>query len=124
MRTGTLVSFLVMAVEVFYLSLMKKAFGIIDSVLKADGSEKEYLNQKLGGSAHPITKDNVGHPDMYVYQEGSSVFKFAVTSMADVSAEIMERNNLTGRRCRLVGSTSSQFKNYRCNCKQNGTHQR
>ena len=70
--------------------------GIIDSVLKADGSGKEYLNQKLGGSAHPITKENVGHPDMYVYQEGRSVFKFAVTSMADVSAEIMERNNLTG----------------------------
>ena len=70
--------------------------GIIDSVLKADGSGKEYLNQKLGGSAYPITKENIGHPDMYVYQEGRSVFKFAVTSMADVSAEIMERNNLTG----------------------------
>ena len=70
--------------------------GIIDSVLKADGSGKEYLNQKLGGSAYPITKENVGHPDMYVYQEGRSVFKFAVTSMADVSAEIMERNNLEG----------------------------
>mgnify|MGYP001240681244 FL=1 len=70
--------------------------GIIDSVLKADGSGKEYLNQKLGGSAYPITKENVGHPDMYVYQEGRSVFKFAVTSMADVSVEIMERNNLTG----------------------------
>ena len=70
--------------------------GIIDSVLKADGSGKEYLNQKLGGSAYPITKDNVGHPDMYVFQEGRSVFKFAVTSMADVSVEIMERNNLEG----------------------------
>ena len=70
--------------------------GIIDSVLKADGSGKEFLNQKLGGSAFPINKDNVGHPDMYVYQEGRSVFKFAVTNMADVSAEIMERNNLSG----------------------------
>lgn len=70
--------------------------GIIDSVLKADGSGKEFLNQKLGGSAFPINKDNVEHPDMYVYQEGRSVFKFAVTNMADVSAEIMERNNLTG----------------------------
>ena len=70
--------------------------GIIDSVLKADGSGKEFLNQKLGGSAFPINKDNVGHPDMYVYQEGRSVFKFAVTNMADVSAEIMERNDLTG----------------------------
>ena len=69
--------------------------GIIDSVLKADGSGREFLNQKLGGSAFPITKENVEHPDMYVYQEGRSVFKFAVTNMADVSAEIMERNNLS-----------------------------
>ena len=69
--------------------------GIIDSVLKADGSGREFLNQKLGGSAFPINKENVEHPDMYVYQEGRSVFKFAVTNMADVSAEIMERNNLS-----------------------------
>jgi len=70
--------------------------GIIDSVLKADGSGKEFLQQKIGGSAFPITKENVEHPDAYVFQEGRSVFKFAVTNMADVSAEIMERNNLTG----------------------------
>ena len=44
---------------------------------------------------HPITKENVGSPEMYVYQEGRTVFKFAVTNMADVSAQIMERNNLT-----------------------------
>ena len=44
----------------------------------------------------PITKENVGHPDNFIFQEGRSVFKFAVTKMADVSAEIMERNNLTG----------------------------
>ena len=69
--------------------------GIIDSVLKADGSGREFLNQKLGGSAFPINKENVEHPDMYVYQEGRSVFKFAVTNMADVSAQIMERNNLS-----------------------------
>ena len=41
-------------------------------------------------------KDNVEHPDTFIYQEGWSVFKFAVTNMADVSAEIMKRNNLTG----------------------------
>ena len=44
---------------------------------------------------HPITKENVGSPEMYVYQEGRTVFKFAVTNMADVSAQIMERNNFT-----------------------------
>ncbi len=70
--------------------------GIIDSILKADGSGKEFLTQKIGGSAFPITKENVGHPDTFVYQEGKTVFKFAVTNMADISAEIMENNNLKG----------------------------
>ena len=64
--------------------------------MKADGSGRELLIQKHGGSAFPITKENVGHPDNFIFQEGRSVFKFAVTKMADVSAEIMERNNLTG----------------------------
>jgi 3-oxoacyl-[acyl-carrier-protein] synthase-3 len=71
-------------------------FGVIDSILKADGSGRDLLIQKNGGSAFPITKENVEHPDMYVFQEGRSVFKFAVTNMADVSAEIMAQNNLKG----------------------------
>jgi 3-oxoacyl-[acyl-carrier-protein] synthase-3 len=71
-------------------------FGVIDSILKADGSGRNLLIQKNGGSAFPITKENVEHPDMYVFQEGRSVFKFAVTNMADVSAEIMAKNNLKG----------------------------
>lgn len=70
-------------------------YGIQDSILKADGSGREFLIQKAGGSKDPITKDNVGTHEMYVYQEGKTVFKFAVTNMADVSAEIMEKNNLT-----------------------------
>ncbi|MDC0296984.1 ketoacyl-ACP synthase III [Crocinitomicaceae bacterium] len=68
--------------------------GIVDSILKADGSGKDFLIQKAGGSAFPVTKENVGDPETFVYQEGRSVFKFAVTNMADVSAEIMEKNNL------------------------------
>ena len=71
-------------------------FGVIDSILKVDGSGRDLLIQKNGGSAFPITKENVEHPDMYVFQEGRSVFKFAVTNMADVSAEIMAQNNLKG----------------------------
>jgi 3-oxoacyl-[acyl-carrier-protein] synthase-3 len=70
--------------------------GIIDSILKVDGSGKEFLTQKIGGSAYPLTKENIGHPDTFVYQEGKTVFKFAVTNMADVSAEIMQKNNLRG----------------------------
>jgi 3-oxoacyl-[acyl-carrier-protein] synthase-3 len=70
-------------------------YGIQDSILRADGSGRDFLIQQLGGSADPITKENVGSPEMYIYQEGKSVFKFAVTNMADVSAEIMEKNNLS-----------------------------
>ena len=73
-----------------------EGLGVIDSILNADGSGRDLLIQKYGGSAYPITKENAEHPDAYVYQEGRSVFKFAVTNMADVSAEIMERNNLNG----------------------------
>jgi 3-oxoacyl-[acyl-carrier-protein] synthase-3 len=70
------------------------------------------LIQKHGGSAFPITKENVEHPDNFVFQEGRSVFKFAVTKMADVSAEIMEKNNLKGEDVDWLSSSSSKFKNH------------
>ena len=73
-----------------------EGLGVIDSILKADGSGRDLLIQKNGGSAFPINKNNVEHPDTFVYQEGRSVFKFAVTNMADVSAEIMKKNSLSG----------------------------
>jgi 3-oxoacyl-[acyl-carrier-protein] synthase-3 len=69
-------------------------FGIKDSILKADGSGFEFLHQKAGGSAYPPTLETVNNREHYVYQEGKTVFKFAVTNMADVSYDIMERNNL------------------------------
>lgn len=68
--------------------------GIVDSVLKSDGSGRKYLIQKAGGAVNPPSHETVDKKMHYVYQEGKSVFKFAVTNMADVSAEIMERNNL------------------------------
>ncbi len=68
--------------------------GVIDSVLKADGSGKEYLNIKAGGSLKPPSHETIDNKEHFVYQEGRSVFKFAVTNMADVAAEVMERNNL------------------------------
>ncbi len=70
--------------------------GIQDAIMRVDGSGREFLIQKAGGSAEPITEENVNSADRYVYQEGRTVFKHAVTNMAGVSAEIMERNNLTG----------------------------
>jgi 3-oxoacyl-[acyl-carrier-protein] synthase-3 len=70
--------------------------GIMDSILKSDGSGAQYLHMKAGGSRKPATHETIDNREHFVYQEGSSVFKFAVTNMADVSAEIMEKNNLTG----------------------------
>lgn len=69
-------------------------FGIIDAILRSDGSGCQYLHQKAGGSNRPASERTVERREHYVYQEGKAVFKFAVTNMADVSAEIMEKNGL------------------------------
>ncbi len=69
--------------------------GVMDSILKSDGSGRVYLHQKAGGSAKPASHATVDAREHYAYQEGQAVFKFAVTNMADVAAEIMERNQLT-----------------------------
>lgn len=70
-------------------------FGIQDSILKSDGSGFQYLHQKAGGSAYPPSLETVNNKEHHIHQEGQAVFKFAVTNMADVSAEIMEKNNLS-----------------------------
>jgi 3-oxoacyl-[acyl-carrier-protein] synthase-3 len=68
--------------------------GIQDAILRSDGSGRDYLHMKGGGSIKPSSHKTVDDKDHYLYQDGQTVFKFAVTNMADVSAEIMERNNL------------------------------
>jgi len=68
--------------------------GLIDAVLKTDGAGSPYLNIKGGGSLNPATHATVDAGMHYAYQEGRTVFKFAVTNMADVAVEIMERNGL------------------------------
>lgn len=70
--------------------------GIMDSILRSDGSGAQHLHMKAGGSRKPASHETVDNREHYVYQEGSAVFKFAVTNMADVSAEIMAKNNLQG----------------------------
>lgn len=70
--------------------------GIIDSIMRADGSGRNYLFQKAGGSMYPATEETVANQEHYVHQEGQTVFKFAVTNMAQVSVDLMERNHLTG----------------------------
>ena len=74
----------------------EEGLGIQDAILKSDGSGRDYLNMKGGGSVNPSTHETVDAKEHYIYQDGKTVFKFAVTNMADVSAEIMERNNLRG----------------------------
>ncbi len=69
--------------------------GILDSLLHSDGNGAKHLHMKAGGSVKPATIESVLAREHYVYQEGQSVFKFAVKCMADVCYELMQRNNLT-----------------------------
>lgn len=70
--------------------------GVLDSILRSDGSGRHYLHMKAGGSVKPATVETVMAKEHFAYQEGQAVFKFAVKGMADVSAELLERNGLTG----------------------------
>lgn len=70
--------------------------GIMDAILKSDGNGWVHLHQKAGGSRRPASLETVNAKEHYIYQEGQTVFKFAVKNMADVCADIMERNQLTG----------------------------
>lgn len=69
--------------------------GVMDFVLRSDGAGRNYLYQPAGGSVLPPSHDTVDKKMHFVHQEGKAVYKFAVTNMADVSAEIMQRNSLT-----------------------------
>lgn len=71
-------------------------FGVLDSILKSDGSGRHFLHMKAGGSVKPASAETVANKEHFVFQDGQPVFKAAVTGMADVSAELLERNNLTG----------------------------
>jgi 3-oxoacyl-[acyl-carrier-protein] synthase-3 len=69
--------------------------GILDTILKSDGHGRQFLHQKAGGSVRPASQETIDRNEHVVFQEGKTVFKFAVTNMADVAADIMERNELT-----------------------------
>lgn len=69
--------------------------GIMDAILHSDGSGEQHLHMKAGGSRRPASLETIQRKEHFVYQEGASVFKFAVTNMAEVSAEIMTNNQLT-----------------------------
>ncbi|MBO0934705.1 beta-ketoacyl-ACP synthase III [Fibrella aquatilis] len=78
------------------LEAAEEGLGILDSIIRSDGVGQYHLFQKAGGSRYPPSHETVEKRWHYVYQDGPSVFKFAVKNMADVSAEIMQRNGLAG----------------------------
>lgn len=71
------------------------SLGVLDRILHCDGSGKDTLNMKAGGSAMPPSEETVKNKLHYIYQEGKAVFKVAVVGMADVAVGIMKRNNLS-----------------------------
>ena len=72
-----------------------EGYGLIDEYLRSDGKGREFLKIEAGGSILPPTEETVKNKQHFVFQDGKSVFKFAVSNMADVAAKIMERNNLS-----------------------------
>ena len=75
--------------------------GVLDSLLYADGSGYQYLTVPAGGSLNPTSKATVDKGMHYVFQDGKTVFKFAVKNMAEVSKEILDKNDLSGKDVKL-----------------------
>lgn len=75
--------------------------GIIDYLLKSDGSGQNYLYMKGGGSLHPATHETVDKKMHYIYQDGRTVFKFAVNGMADITEEIVRKNKIRSEEIKL-----------------------
>ncbi len=69
--------------------------GIVDSIMRVDGSGRKHLHQKAGGSVKPASHETVDAREHFIYQEGKAVFKFAVSKMADISIEMMNKHKLT-----------------------------
>ncbi|TSA35946.1 MAG: ketoacyl-ACP synthase III [Porphyromonadaceae bacterium] len=77
-------------------------YGIQDHILRTDGSGRKHLYLKAGGSIRPASHETVDAKEHYLYQEGQTVFKMAVSKMADISVEMMEKHNLTADKLWLV----------------------
>jgi 3-oxoacyl-[acyl-carrier-protein] synthase-3 len=73
----------------------EEGLGLQDEYLRCDGTGREFLRAKVGGSCYPVTPESVEKGEHFVYQEGKTVFKNAVFNMADVAEKMLERNNLT-----------------------------
>jgi 3-oxoacyl-[acyl-carrier-protein] synthase-3 len=76
--------------------------GVIDFLLHSDGTGAEFLHMKAGGSKYPATVETVANDWHYIYQDGKTVFKFAVQKMADVAEQVLLRNSYTGKDVKLL----------------------
>ena len=74
---------------------VEEGLGVRDSILQSDGNGVQHLLMKSGGSLSPPSHETVDNREHFVYQDGQAVFKVAVSKMADVSVEIMEKNGLS-----------------------------
>ncbi len=74
----------------------EEGYGVQDEILRSDGIGRQSLKIDAGGSIMPASAETVANKQHYVFQDGKTVFKFAVSNMADVSEKIMNRNNLNG----------------------------
>ena len=72
----------------------EESMGLQDQILRVDGIGRHYLYQKSGGSMYPASEETVKNREHFIHQDGQTVFKYAVSRMADVSVEIMEKHNL------------------------------
>lgn len=97
----------------------EEGLGLQDEILRSDGIGREYLKIEAGGSLLPASHETIDNGQHYVFQDGKTVFKYAVSNMADISEKIMQRNNLTNEDVnwlishqanrRIIDATSSRM---------------
>jgi 3-oxoacyl-[acyl-carrier-protein] synthase-3 len=79
----------------------EEGYGVLDYLQRIDGVGEDFLHMKAGGSRRPASEETLRNREHYAYQEGRSVFKYAVTELANVSVEILKRNGIEGSDIRL-----------------------
>jgi len=80
----------------------EEGIGVIDFLLQSDGTGADYLHLKAGGSKYPATVETVANDWHYIYQDGKTVFKFAVQKMAEVAEQVLKRNSYSGKDVKLL----------------------
>lgn len=98
------------AAGVVLLEATDEDYGLVDYIFRNDGSGKDYLYMKGGGSLYPASHETVDKGWHYLYQDGRAVFKFAVVGMAEISAQLLEKNNLEGKDIRYFIAHQANYR--------------